>query len=115
MLYRFRADHLAPLVAAGVKRATLRAGPRAPRVGERLTMMLGALRLLEPDATCQRVTPIAVRAEAGPWQVARGGRPLDAAEAEALARRLGHRDGAAAAAYYRAQHGPAFDGHLVEW
>ena len=107
-------DHSAALVAAGIKRAALACGPR-PRVGERLALMLGDRRLLEPSPACRRVAAVAVLAAGGPWAVAEDGRWLGEEEAHALARRLGHRDAHATGAYYRDLHGPAFVGHLVEW
>ncbi len=109
MLLRFRGDHLADAVKAGTKRATLRTG-RSPRPAERLTLMCGRYRLVEPDPAA--VEPLAVSVRLSPLKVTSAGEPLDPGP---LFASLGHASVEDAVSYYRALNGDVFDGWVIRW
>lgn len=109
MLLRFKGDHLAAAVEKDIKRATLRTG-RPPLAGERLTLMCGRRRLVDPDPVALAVTAVSVRLS--PLSITDGGVNIDPAPFFAS---LGHDSVEAAVAYYLALNGDAFGGWVVKW
>ena len=109
MLLRFKGDHLADAVRAGTKRATLRTG-RRPHLGERLTLLCGRHRLVDPDPAA--VEPLAVSVRLSPLSVTSRGVAVDPGP---LFASLGHASVEDAVNYYRALNGDVFDGWVIRW